>query len=286
LSAGEVFLSISKESFEEHVDKYIESHFWRRFEDFEGYREYRIREEHYQNHRIRMLANSVSVQNKWVLDVGCGLGGFSVALSKEKARVVGIDPDVACIKISRLRMKRNSISDGILFVACGENIPIRDNTFDIVTCLNVLEHSKAPERVVTEMLRVLKNRGVIFAIIPNRWWPYEPHFRLMGLTYLPRFLALLYIKLVRSKVTDLKYQDLHFFSFNDARKLFHGMKTTSLMNYIVLNPETLQGMYYNRSLLVFLLLLKKLHLSWLLLRLLRLLPLYPNLVFIAQKEKA
>ena len=57
----------------------------------------------------------------------------------------------------------------------GENLPFKDEQFDLIICHTVIEHVSNVEIVLSEMNRVLSPRGFIHLEAPNYNWPYEPH---------------------------------------------------------------------------------------------------------------
>lgn len=90
----------------------------------------------------------------------------------------------------------------------GENLPFIDKAFDVVCSFNALEHTKNPERVLDEIVRVLAPGGFAALVIPNygSWW--EGHFGLLWYPNLPKWLAKLYVGLIGR---DANYMDsIHF----------------------------------------------------------------------------
>ena len=97
-----------------------------------------------------------------ILDVGCGqglLGSFLV----EGNEVFGVD-----IHKSKIR---NCLSKGIKAQLVKEDdpLPYEDNTFDVVTCRDVLEHLMDPFKMVSEINRVQKEGGIFLSTVPNMY---------------------------------------------------------------------------------------------------------------------
>lgn len=91
------------------------------------------------------------LREKSILEVGCGTGMIhSFNFSCEK---VGIDP-----LINRFD-NINSKSSAQLAAGIGEQLPFKENRFDIIIYYNVLDHTKSPAKTVTECQRVLKSGG-------------------------------------------------------------------------------------------------------------------------------
>jgi ubiquinone/menaquinone biosynthesis C-methylase UbiE len=74
-------------------------------------------------------------------------------------------------------------------VAAGENLPYPDASFDVVVCLDVLEHVGDVETVLMEIYRALKPGGIVLTTVPNRRAFRDPHYHLPFINWLPRPLA-------------------------------------------------------------------------------------------------
>ena len=150
---------------------------------------------------VERLEGLIAWKNKKILDIGCGWGEFVVSSNFRGAESFGIDPDKELVKISKLRAKIYIMNEGKFVVSVGENIPFIENAFDVVTCVDVLEHVEKPTKVIKEMLRVLKPKGVCFIGAPNYFRPYEPHYKILWIPMLPRCFAKIYLVL-RGKKPD------------------------------------------------------------------------------------
>jgi 2-polyprenyl-6-hydroxyphenyl methylase/3-demethylubiquinone-9 3-methyltransferase len=99
-----------------------------------------------------------------VLDLGCGGGYVSTALSDAGYEVVGIDPSTKAIRAA------SQAGDGVFAVAHGEQLPFPAESFHAVICSEVLEHVISPARVLSESARVLTPGGTLLFSGPNRTW--------------------------------------------------------------------------------------------------------------------
>jgi SAM-dependent methyltransferase len=90
-----------------------------------------------------------------VLEVGCGAGTDLLQFAKHGAIATGVDLTASHVDLARRRL------DGLALVyqADMRKLPFADNTFDYVYSHGVLHHSDEPEKVVREMLRVLRPGG-------------------------------------------------------------------------------------------------------------------------------
>lgn len=102
---------------------------------------------------------------KKVLDIASG-EGYGVNLMAENAmHVTGIDIDYNVIKSASQKYNHPNLDfkQGAI-----ENIPFPDNSFDIVTCFETLEHIEDHEKAVKEIKRVLKPGGLTFISTPDK----------------------------------------------------------------------------------------------------------------------
>lgn len=127
----------------------------------------------YERVKGRMLRWVEPGPDHHVLDVGCGAGYFLHAITEEY-RKRGFTPHLSGIEISTTqlsymvhRMKKEGDRDVLAVHGSGEYLPFADGSFDLVTCSEVLEHIRNPERALTEMRRVLKPTGLLLLSTPS-----------------------------------------------------------------------------------------------------------------------
>ena len=140
--------------------------------------------------RINLILGNFSYKRiDHVLDIGCGYGELLKSFATCKAKV-GVDIDLSILTdIDR--------ADGItVCVAEGERLPFKDNSFDLVTAILILEHALAPLNLLKEARRVSREYG-IFAT-PNVG---RPH----------RLIAAMRGQLVRDVSGHLQGWDYHLF---------------------------------------------------------------------------
>lgn len=129
-----------------------------------------------------------------VLDVGSGIGITLSFIAQAFPNSTGCDIDKEAVRAARRILKEVAVKAQVI-VYDGRRLPFSDNSFDIVTSIEVIEHAEDPDRMLGEIWRVLKPDGILHITTANKWWPYEPHFKLLFLSYLPARLADLYVKL-------------------------------------------------------------------------------------------
>lgn len=98
------------------------------------------------------------------MDAASGTGYGCFTLATESASVTGIDISEEAVKFARL----NFNADNIEFVV-GDvlSLPFEDNSFDLVTAFEILEHVTEPEKFLLELRRIVKNDGCIIVSTPN-----------------------------------------------------------------------------------------------------------------------
>jgi demethylmenaquinone methyltransferase/2-methoxy-6-polyprenyl-1,4-benzoquinol methylase len=107
-------------------------------------------------------------QEKRVLDVGCGWGRIAIRLEKfyPLLDLTGLD-----IKPESLRLAKgiaSSYEQINLIVADAENLPIKDDCFDLVYSIRVLHYLNDPKRGLKEFSRVCKKGGTVIVFQPNK----------------------------------------------------------------------------------------------------------------------
>jgi 2-polyprenyl-6-hydroxyphenyl methylase/3-demethylubiquinone-9 3-methyltransferase len=136
--------------------------------------------------RLKWFDKQAEWQNKTVLDLGCAGGFMAEAIAHKGARVTGIDPAQDAIEAAKTHAEISNL-DITYDVGVGEEMPYPDNHFDIVVCVDVLEHVRDLIQVLAEVGRVLKPGGLFLYDTINR----NPIARIAAITVAEDILRLL-----------------------------------------------------------------------------------------------
>ena len=119
--------------------------------------------------RVDFIEERSSVKGKKVLDVGCGGGILAEALSELGANVTGIDASENTIGVAKSHSR--SIGSDVIYIqnTIEEFISSHPNEkFDVITCLEMLEHVPSPNEIIKSCSNLLKDDGNIFFSTINR----------------------------------------------------------------------------------------------------------------------
>lgn len=118
--------------------------------------------------RLQYIKNHTSLTGQKILDVGCGGGLFSEAMAAENAQVTAIDMSETLIDVAKNHAQQKNL---LIDYRCqdieslAEEMP---HTFDILTCMELLEHVPDPQRMVATCAKLVKPQGKLFFSTINR----------------------------------------------------------------------------------------------------------------------
>ena len=118
--------------------------------------------------RVSYIADRVDLAGRRVLDVGCGGGILSEALALEGARVLGIDPGEGPLAVARLHRHESGVDVDYALATIEELAATDPEPFDVITCLEMLEHVPDPGSVIATCRSLLKDDGHLFLSTINR----------------------------------------------------------------------------------------------------------------------
>ena len=140
------------------------------------------------------------------VDVGCSGGLFVDALTPYYKQIIGLDIDTNALMFA----KETSGKANILYLnADSQNLPFPDQSIDLIICNHVYEHVPDATILFSEIYRVLKTDGICYLGAASRLTPIEPHYHLAFLSWLPKPLAHLYMRI--TKKGNYYYENLRTF---------------------------------------------------------------------------
>jgi len=146
------------------------------------------------------LCGSPDWQNARALDVGCGDGGFLIAMARRGARAWGLDLCEYNVFGANLRARAWEVPVAVT-TGSAMSLPYRSASFDVVTCGDVIEHVAQPPTALCEIKRVLRPGGMLWLGAPTRCflanlWR-DPHYGFFGISALSRRSAGWYLARIR-----------------------------------------------------------------------------------------
>lgn len=105
---------------------------------------------------------------KKILDVGCGGGILSESMAKLGANVRGIDMGKAPLEVARLHALEHKVEIQYQQITAEELASQESATFDVITCMEMLEHVPNPASVIQACCDMLKPNGFVFFSTINR----------------------------------------------------------------------------------------------------------------------
>jgi len=124
----------------------------------------------FQSDQYVLKIKTLAQKSNYVLDCGCGDGSVVKFIANKSGEFHGIDISPLAIKLSKSGRKSINIKFTKMDL---EKIEFPDNYFDLVYSAYVLEHLDNPEKVIREMIRVCKPRGLLIFLSPNLGSPID-----------------------------------------------------------------------------------------------------------------
>jgi len=137
--------------------------------------------------RLDWIREHVDLDGQRALDVGCGGGILAESLATSGAQVTGIDMAEGPLAVARLHQIESGAEVEYLHATAEELAMQRAGQYDIVTCLEMLEHVPSPPQVIASVTELVKPGGHVFFSTINRN-PKSFLFAIVGAEYVLRLL--------------------------------------------------------------------------------------------------
>jgi 2-polyprenyl-6-hydroxyphenyl methylase / 3-demethylubiquinone-9 3-methyltransferase len=137
--------------------------------------------------RLGWIESITNLEGKRVLDVGCGGGILAESLSKAGATVTGIDLSTKALKVAELHQLESGTTVRYRSISAEDLAKEEPQSYDVVTCMEMLEHVPDPASVVRACANLCKPGGHIFFSTLNRN-PKSYLFAIIGAEYILQLL--------------------------------------------------------------------------------------------------
>jgi len=118
--------------------------------------------------RLNYINERAPLNGKSVIDIGCGGGILTESMAKLGARVTGIDMSEAALQVAKLHQLESGINVEYQLITAEQMAAQRPAQYDVVTCLEMLEHVPDPAAIVKACATLVKPGGHIFFSTINR----------------------------------------------------------------------------------------------------------------------
>ena len=169
-----------------------------------------------------------------LLDIGCSTGILTRHYAEFFGRVIGLDLDDGAIEWAR----KNRAADNVSYrVGDSMELPFLTGEFDLVTCTHIYEHVPDDQRMLDEILRVLRPGGLCYFAAENRIRLWDGHYNLPLVTMLPKPVADLYVRL--SGRGQRRYETHR--TLWGLRRLVRKFEITDYTRAVVRDPERFEA---------------------------------------------
>lgn len=118
--------------------------------------------------RLEWINQRVPLSGKNVIDVGCGGGILAESMAKKGAIVTGIDLSEKALKVADLHGLESGVSVRYKNIPAEEMAEAEAGQYDVVTCMEMLEHVPDPSSIIRACTKLLKPGGHVFFSTLNR----------------------------------------------------------------------------------------------------------------------
>jgi len=191
--------------------------------------------------RLNYIDKHAELAGKKVLDIGCGGGILAESMAKRGAKVKGIDLGEAPLAVAKIHAKEENIDVEYQAISAEKIAQQEPNSYDIVTCMEMLEHVPDPAAIVQACATLVKPDGHVFFSTINRN-PKSFLFAIVGAEYVLNLLPKgthHYDKLIRPSELDqwirqasLQTNEIIGMNYNPLTKIYKLSSDTSV-NYIM-----------------------------------------------------
>ncbi len=191
--------------------------------------------------RLNFINNGSPLAGKVVIDIGCGGGILSESMAACGATTTGIDMGKAPLSVARLHAMESDLDIDYQQITAEEMAQQKPAAFDVITCMEMLEHVPDPASVISACYSLVKPGGSVYFSTINRN-PKSYAFAIVGAEYLMKMLPRGthdYAKFIKpseldewARIAGLELVDLKGISYNPFTGLFSQSRDVDV-NYMV-----------------------------------------------------
>ena len=190
--------------------------------------------------RLRYIERSIALSGIRALDVGCGGGILSESLARAGASVLGIDLSAEVLEVAKLHALEAGVQLEYRAIAAEDLAQQQPAAFDLITCMELLEHVPDPAATIAALAAAVKPGGDVIVSTLNRK-PAAFAVAILGAEYVAKILPRgthEYLKFIRpaelarwARAAGLEIKDLAGISYNPLTRSFRLSDNTDV-NYL------------------------------------------------------
>ena len=127
--------------------------------------------------RLKFIADRASLSGAQVLDVGCGGGILAESLARKGGHVTAIDVAPRVLATARLHLHESGLEVDYREKTVEDQAQDSPRAFDVVTCMEMLEHVPDPASIIQSIQELLKPGGHLFLTTSFNLYPHESHLK-------------------------------------------------------------------------------------------------------------
>ena len=191
--------------------------------------------------RLNFINMGSPLENTKVCDVGCGGGILTESMAKCGATTTGIDMGKAPLSVARLHALESELEINYQQITAEEFAEQNQAQFDVVTCMEMLEHVPDPASIISACFKLVKPGGSVYFSTINRN-PKSYLFAIVGAEYVMKMLPRGthdYARFIKPSELDhwarnanLELQDIKGISYNPFTSMFSQSQDVDI-NYMV-----------------------------------------------------
>jgi len=190
--------------------------------------------------RVEYLRSIADLDGKEVVDVGCGGGILSEAMARGGARVLGIDLAPAVLEVAELHAQQTQTTLCYRAISAEALAAERPQSFDLVTCMEMLEHVPDPRATLRALAALLRPDGdLVVSTLHRNWRSFL--IAIVGAEYVTRVLPRgthEYLKFIRpselakwGRAAGLELRDLSGIAYHPLTRSFR-LSARTTVNYL------------------------------------------------------